>query len=68
MGNKYNIDNSMVRVIIIDISNALGSNVYDEAILPINQATEFVKKYIDMSKYRIITVWHIHKSNKIHII
>lgn len=47
---------NMVRIVILDISNILASNVYDEAILPANQATEFIKKYIDMSKYRIVTI------------
>lgn len=48
--------NNMVRIVVVDISNALGSSVYDEAILPVNQATNFVQKYIDMTKYRIITI------------
>ena len=46
----------LIRVIIIDISKPLGANIYDEAILPVLQATSFAKKYIDMTKYRIITV------------
>ena len=46
----------MVRIIILDISNVLGADVYDEAILPISKATGFVKKYIDISKYRIVTI------------
>ena len=46
----------MIRIVILDISSALGSTVYDEAILPVQQAAEFVDKYIDMSKYRIISV------------
>jgi len=45
-----------VRIVVVDISKPLGANVYDEAILPLNEATDFVKKYIDISKYRIITV------------
>lgn len=56
MGDGNNNKNNMIRIVILDISNVLGSNVYDEAILPINQATKFVKKYIDMRKYRIITI------------
>ena len=46
----------MVRIIILDISNVLGAYVYDDAILPISKATDFVKKYIDISKYRIVTI------------
>lgn len=48
--------NDMIRIVILDISNVLGAYVYDEAILPISKATDFVKKYIDISKYRIITI------------
>ncbi len=50
------VQNGLVRIVVLDISNSLSTNVYDEAILPVNQATEFVKKYIDMSKYRIVTI------------
>jgi hypothetical protein len=46
----------MLRIIIIDISKPLGAEIYDEIIIPVEKATEFVRKYIDMSKYRIITV------------
>ena len=46
----------LIRIVVLDISNTLGSNVYDEAIVPVNQATNFAKQYIDMSKYRIVTV------------
>lgn len=56
MRDGDNNENNMIRIVILDISNVLGANVYDEAILPVSQATEFVKKYIDMSKYRIITI------------
>ena len=46
----------MIRIVILDISNVLGAYVYDEAILPISKSTDFVKKYIDISKYRIVTI------------
>ena len=46
----------MIRIVVLDISNILASNVYDEVILPVNQAEEFVEKYIDMTKYRIVTI------------
>lgn len=46
----------MVRIIIVDITKALGAEVYDEIIIPANKATDFVKKYADMEKYRIVTV------------
>ena len=46
----------MIRIVVLDISNVLGAYVYDEAILPISKATDFVKKYIDISKYRIVTI------------
>ena len=49
-------NNELIRIVVIDISEPLGANVYDEAILPVPQATNFAKKYIDMTKYRIITV------------
>lgn len=49
-------DVNMVRIVVIDVSNPLGSEVYDEAIIPLSQATNFVKKYIDMTKYRIVTI------------
>ena len=48
--------NDMIRIVILDISNVLGAYVYDESILPISKATDFVKKYIDISKYRIVTI------------
>ena len=51
-----NLGNDMVRVVILDITKPLATTVYDEAILPVLQATEFAKKYIDISKYRIVTV------------
>lgn len=51
-----NVKETMIRIVVLDISNALSSNVYDEAILPVDQATEFIKKYIDMAKYRIVTI------------
>ena len=50
------VNSDLVRVVVLDISKPLSTNVYDEAILPVMQATEFAKKYIDISKYRIITV------------
>lgn len=45
-----------IRIVILDITKPLATTVYDEAILPVLQATEFVKKYIDISKYRIVTI------------
>lgn len=51
-----NVTNDMVRIIVLDITKPLAATVYDEAILPVLQAKEFVKKYIDISKYRIITI------------
>ena len=53
---KENEENDIIRIVIIDISKPLGANVYDEAILPVMQASSFVKKYIDMAKYRIVTI------------
>lgn len=50
------VNGDLVRVVVLDISKPLSANVYDEAILPVMQATDFVKKYIDISKYRIITI------------
>lgn len=47
---------NMIRIIVLDITKPLATTVYDEAILPVLQATEFVKKYIDISKYRIVTI------------
>lgn len=46
----------MIRIVVLDITKPLATIVYDEAILPVLQATEFVKKYIDVSKYRIVTI------------
>ena len=52
-----NVENDeLVRIVVVDISQPLGSSIYDEAILPVWQATSFVEKYIDMTKYRIITI------------
>lgn len=46
----------MVRIVILDITKPLATEVYDEIILPVTKATDFVKKYIDMSMYRIVTI------------
>lgn len=51
-----NVNNDIIRIVVLDITKPLASTVYDEAILPVLQAKEFVKKYIDISKYRIITI------------
>ena len=56
MMNENVENNGLVRIVVVDISQPLGSSVYDEAILPVLQATSFVKKYIDVTKYRIITI------------
>ena len=45
-----------IRIVVIDISKPLGANVYDEALIPVSEANEFIKKYIDITKYRIVTV------------
>ena len=53
----FNVKNEdTVRIVILDITKPLGAEVYDEIMLPVTKATEFVKKYIDMTKYRIITI------------
>ena len=51
-----NLNEDVIRIVVLDITKPLATTVYDEAILPVLQATEFVKKYIDISKYRIITI------------
>ena len=50
------VNDNTVRIVVIDISKPLGANVYDEAIVPVSKADMFVRKYIDMKKYRIVTV------------
>ena len=45
-----------IRIVVIDIFKPLGASVYDEAIVPVSKADMFVRKYIDMKKYRIVTV------------
>lgn len=47
---------NMVRIIIIDVCAVLGAEVYDETVIPVDEAADFVKKYADVSKYRIVTV------------
>lgn len=47
---------NVIRIIVIDISAALGAEVYDEIIIPVNEANDFANKYTDITKYRIITV------------
>lgn len=47
---------NMIRIVILDISKPLASEVYDETILPTSKATDFIKNYINMDKYRILTV------------
>lgn len=49
-------DNNLVRIIIVDISKQLASEVYDEIITTVDDATSFVSKYTDVGKYRVITV------------
>ncbi len=49
-------EEQFIRIVILDISNVLGSSVYDEAVLPVSQATDFVNKYVDMEKYRVVTI------------
>lgn len=56
MNDGDKINDNMIRIVILDISNVFGTDVYDEAILPVGQATEFIKKYTDMKKYRIVTI------------
>jgi hypothetical protein len=47
---------NMVRIIVIDVYSVFGAEVYDEIIIPATEASDFVKKYADMEKYRIVTV------------
>ncbi len=56
MDNDYVTNENMMRIVILDISKPLASEVYDEAIIPISKATDFIKNYIDVSKYRILTI------------
>lgn len=51
-----NLNEDVIRIVVLDVTKPLSATVYDEAILPVLHATEFVKKYIDISKYRIITI------------
>lgn len=46
----------MVRIVILDITKPLAAKVYDEATLPVTESTKFAQKYIDMKKYRIVTI------------
>lgn len=51
--------NQMVRIVVINIEKVLSAEVYDELIAPIDKTDEinnFIKKYIDLTKYRILTV------------
>ena len=54
--NNYVTEENMIRIVILDISKPLASEVYDEVILPTSKATDFIRNYIDMNKYRILTV------------
>ena len=47
---------NMLRIVVLDISKPLGAEVYDEALIPVSEANEFIKKYIDITKDRIVTV------------
>ena len=47
---------NMVRIVVLDITKPFATAVYDEAILPVLKATEFIEKYINMAKYRIVTI------------
>lgn len=47
---------NMVRIVILDVTKPLGAEVYDEIMLPVTETTGFVKRYIDMTKYRIVTI------------
>lgn len=49
----------MVRIVVINIEKVLCSEVYDELIISIDKTEEikdFVSKYSDLTKYRILTV------------
>lgn len=51
--------NDMVRIVVIDVSNVLGSEIFDEALFPVEEtqkASKFLQQYMDISKYRILTV------------
>lgn len=53
----FNVKNEdIVRIVILDITKPLGAEVYDEVMLPVSESTSFAKKYIDMKKYRIVTI------------
>ena len=46
----------LVRIVVIDVSKALGSEVYDEVIIPIDQASKYILQYTDITRFRFITI------------
>lgn len=50
-------DNSnFIRIVILDISNVLCTKIEDEVVIPIEKANSYIEKYIDITKYRVVTI------------
>ena len=46
----------LIRIVVIDITKVLGSEVYDEVIIPVEDAADYILNYTDMKRFRFITV------------
>lgn len=47
---------NIIRIIVVNVEDVMCAEVYDEIIVPVEEAETFSKKYTDLSKYRLITV------------
>ncbi|WP_180994610.1 hypothetical protein [Clostridium sp. chh4-2] len=46
----------LIRIVVIDITKVLGSEVYDEVIIPVEDAADYILNYTDMKRFRFITI------------
>lgn len=48
----------LIRIVVLDISKSLASEVHDEAIMSMDEINNYIMKngYMNMKKYRIVTV------------
>ncbi|MBT9778843.1 hypothetical protein GPL15_20395 [Clostridium sp. MCC353] len=46
----------LIRIVVIDITKVLGAEVYDEVIIPVEEAADYIQNYTDMKRFRFITI------------
>ena len=50
------MEENCIRIVVIKIEKPYTSEVYDDVITTTKRASDFIQKYTDMKKYRIVTV------------